>query len=75
MLGRLWIPGGCFVAIGPLSGRCFAAENVLARFLADALPPWSLGSLTNALLLLLLVARSLGGCFATTAWSFASQAQ
>jgi hypothetical protein len=29
--------------VGPLSGRCFAAESVLAHFLADALPPWSLG--------------------------------
>jgi hypothetical protein len=40
---------GCFAAIGPLSGRCFATECVRARFLADALPPWSLGSLADAL--------------------------
>jgi hypothetical protein len=64
MLCRLWL-------FGHLSGRCFAVESVLARFLADALPPWSLGSLADALPPLLLLARSLGGCFATTAWSFA----
>jgi hypothetical protein len=34
--------------VGPLFGRCFAAESVLAHFLADALPPWSLGSLADA---------------------------
>jgi hypothetical protein len=44
---------------------------VLARFLADALLPWSLGSLADALPPLLPNARSLGGCFATAAWSFA----
>jgi hypothetical protein len=64
MLCRLWL-------FGHLFGRCFVVESVLARFLADALPPWSLDSLADALLPLLLLARSLGGCFATTAWSFA----
>jgi hypothetical protein len=34
---------GCFAALGPLSCRCFATECVRASFLADALPPWSLG--------------------------------
>jgi hypothetical protein len=34
---------------GPLSGRCFAVESVLAHFLADALSPWSLSSLADAL--------------------------
>jgi hypothetical protein len=41
--------------------------------LADALPPWSLGSLADALPPLLLGARSMGGCFATAAWSFAQE--
>lgn len=42
----LWIPGGCFAAFGsrpPSLVDAFAPESVLARFLADALPPWSLG--------------------------------
>jgi hypothetical protein len=59
---------------------CFAIGGV---FLADALPPWSLGSLADALLLrslgsledalppLQLFALFLGGCFATMTWSFA----
>jgi hypothetical protein len=43
---------------------------VLACFQADALSPWSLGSLADALPpLLLLNARSLGGCFVTAVWS------
>jgi hypothetical protein len=39
----------CFAAIGPLFGRCFATESVWTHFLVDALPPWSLGSLADAL--------------------------
>jgi hypothetical protein len=46
---------------GPLSGRYFATESVLAKFLADGLSP------------LLLDARSLGGCFATSALSLHRQ--
>ena len=38
---------------------------MLARFLADALPLWSLNLLADALPSLLLDARSLDGCFAT----------
>jgi hypothetical protein len=56
---------------GPLSDRCFVAKSVLARFLADTLPPWSLSSLADALPPLLLDARSPSGYFATAAWSFA----
>jgi hypothetical protein len=85
MLGRLesWQMLCRQLLFGLLSGRFFAAESVMARFLADALPPWSIGSLADALPLwslslladalppLLLNAGSLGGCFATVAWSFA----
>jgi hypothetical protein len=70
--------GGCFAAvvIGRLLGRCFAIECVVAPcrcfaiggvFLADALTPWTLGSLADALPPLRLFALFLGGCFATTA--------
>jgi hypothetical protein len=41
--------------------------------LADALPPWSLSSLADALPPLLLDDRSMGGCFATAAWSLAQE--
>jgi len=37
--------------------------------LVDALPPWSLGSLADVLPSMVLVAHSLGGCFALSAWS------
>jgi hypothetical protein len=50
-----------------------ASWRILCRrgLLADALPPWSPGSLVDALPPLLLDTRSTGGCFATTAWSLA----
>jgi hypothetical protein len=62
--------------LAPLSGRCFATESVRAHFLADALPPWLLGSLADALppwfiggCFAAIVARFTGGCFAVVvAW-------
>jgi hypothetical protein len=60
MLCRRWL-------FGHLSCRCFATKSVLALYLADALPPWLLGSLADALPSLPLDTYSLGGCFATVA--------